>query len=124
MDPGRGPIPTPMVEPSVIDPRYDPDYGQFYQEYSGQRKLPPPLDSTRSLYQELPGLLHQHGARLGAGGHPLGPGGSSLMKPGMGGGRGVPCGAACSSAVLHLLHHSGLPSSPYPLCLHLLQGWK
>ena len=39
------------------DIRFDEDYARFYEAYSGQRKLPPPVEG-RTLYSEL-GLLHQ-----------------------------------------------------------------
>lgn len=42
---------TPM-EHALTDIRLDEEYAKFYMEYSGQRKLPPPLDG-RTLYQEL-----------------------------------------------------------------------
>lgn len=40
------------------DIRYDEDYARFYEAYSGQKKLPPPVEG-RTLYNELPGLLQQ-----------------------------------------------------------------
>jgi hypothetical protein len=39
------------------DIRFDEDYARFYEAYSGQRKLPPPVEG-RTLYSEL-GLLQQ-----------------------------------------------------------------
>jgi hypothetical protein len=39
------------------DIRYDEDYARFYEVFSGQRKLPPPVEG-RTLYSEL-GLLQQ-----------------------------------------------------------------
>lgn len=39
------------------DIRYDDDYARFYEAYSGERKLPPPVDG-RTLYTEL-GFLQQ-----------------------------------------------------------------
>ncbi|KAI8476986.1 MAG: hypothetical protein J3K34DRAFT_203570 [Monoraphidium minutum] len=57
-----GPGPSSGQTWTPIDPtadiRYDEDYARFYEAYSGQRKLPPPVDG-RTLYTEL-GLLHQH----------------------------------------------------------------
>ncbi|KAF5825338.1 hypothetical protein DUNSADRAFT_11431 [Dunaliella salina] len=55
--------PTPLEHPNITDIRYDEDYLRFYQEYSGQRKLPPPIDG-RTFFQELPGYLQQ--TRLGS----------------------------------------------------------
>lgn len=40
------------------DIRFDEDYARFYEAYSGQKKLPPPVEG-RTLYNELPGLLQQ-----------------------------------------------------------------
>ncbi len=40
------------------DIRYDEDYARFYEAYSGQKKLPPPVDG-RTLYNDLPALLQQ-----------------------------------------------------------------
>ena len=52
----RGPTP---LDHGIPDPRFDEDYTAFYSAMAAQgRKLPPPVDS-RTLYQELPGLL-QH----------------------------------------------------------------
>jgi hypothetical protein len=53
--PSSGQTWTP-IDPTA-DIRYDEDYARFYDLYSGQRKLPPPVDG-RTLYTEL-GLLHQ-----------------------------------------------------------------
>jgi hypothetical protein len=39
------------------DIRFDEDYARFYEAYSGQRKLPPPVEG-RTLYSEL-GLMQQ-----------------------------------------------------------------
>lgn len=38
------------------DIRFDEDYARFYEMYSGQRKLPQPVEG-RTLYQEVPGLF-------------------------------------------------------------------
>lgn len=55
------------------DIRFDEDYARFYEAYSGQRKLPPPVDA-RTLYQELPPIMQQklraavgHGSMQGPG---------------------------------------------------------
>lgn len=40
----------------VGDIRFDEDYARFYELYSGQRKLPPPVEG-RTLYQEVPSLF-------------------------------------------------------------------
>jgi hypothetical protein len=40
------------------DIRFDEDYARFYEAYSGQRKLPPPVEG-RTLYSELGLLQHK-----------------------------------------------------------------
>lgn len=73
-----------MPDHGMPDIRYDEDYARFYEVYSGQKKLPPPVEG-HTLYQELPGLF-QH-ARLGGhqglmpGAHG-GPNPQMLVRPG------------------------------------------
>lgn len=106
------------------DIRFDEDYARFYEAYSGQRKLPPPVEG-RTLYSEL-GLLQQkqqllaqqqgmltsatpppsQAALLGMGG--LTPGGMLLL--------------AAHAAALHMLQ--SLPTcadAPHPFGL---QDWR
>ncbi len=47
---------TPGIDQHLGDVRFDEDYARFYEMYSGQRKLPPPVEG-RTLYQEVPGLF-------------------------------------------------------------------
>ncbi|KAF6244116.1 hypothetical protein COO60DRAFT_117928 [Scenedesmus sp. NREL 46B-D3] len=54
-DPASSSRAWPGIENSDI--RYDEDYARFYEVFSGQRKLPPPVEG-RTLYSEL-GLLQQ-----------------------------------------------------------------
>jgi hypothetical protein len=44
------------------DIRFDEDYARFYEAYSGQRKLPPPVEGS-TLYSDL-GLLQQKQQQL------------------------------------------------------------
>lgn len=53
MDPNARATP---VGQHLGDIRFDEDYARFYEMYSGQRKLPPPV-ADRTLYQEVPGLF-------------------------------------------------------------------
>jgi hypothetical protein len=54
-DPANAGRAWPGIEHGDI--RFDEDYARFYEAYSGQRKLPPPVEG-RTLYSEL-GLLQQ-----------------------------------------------------------------
>ncbi len=56
--------PHAMLEQALGDIRLDEDYEQFYQLYSGRRKLPPPVGG-RTLYQELPGLMRPQMQSMG-----------------------------------------------------------
>eukprot|EP00798_Chlamydomonas_sp_ICE-L_P020342 gene20342-27104_t len=53
-----------IMAEALGDIRLDEDYEQFYQNYSGQRKLPPPVQG-RTLYQELPGLMRPRMQSMG-----------------------------------------------------------
>ena len=98
---------------ATSDVRFDEDYARFYALYSGQRKLPPPVEG-RTLYQDVPGLYNAAKLQQAQ---------QMLAAPVAGGpmlSRGITPGEAASGACAAAWRKSGSALVPVP-CWQ--EGW-